>query len=284
MNSSGAPIPWQEGDLYTYIHSSEYETTTKQLDSDTSNYFREFEQKKIEFIIDNIDETDQQIDFEMINTFDGLLQVKGDISYNSTKFASNMINFELDNQDGKYVILYIYFNYKYFLNPNDFDKLNEQAKLSYEEYLAEDIDSSTTFEDLFDKADSLNFMGAKTAADAADEFTDDRFEWTFEIDLTNILEYPVEIDDDTKWYNYNKYIAKSHLEYDKDGVLVSRSLLLEYTVTTDDFEINNKYEEKIFSGTGAIASLTAPGFELYSVLSLFIAIPVLRRFRKEETL
>ncbi len=284
INTSGASVPWQEGDMYSYTGTSEYEYTTTKLDGELSSYLREYEKNVQEFTIDNIDETDELIDLEMIRN-NGELYVNDGFSYNSTRFGTNMLNFELEGFDGKYQFFYVYLDFNYFLNPDNFDSLNKQAKLSYEEYLDEELENGTTFEDLLDEADSLDFMGAKTAADAADEFTDDRFEWTFEIDLTSVLEYPIENDvDDIKWYNYDKYIAKSHLEYDKDGVLQSYSIYVETSVTTNDYEIKLKLEEKLFSGTGAIASLTAPGFELYSVLSLFIAIPVLRRFRKEEIL
>ncbi len=283
-NTSGASVPWQEGDLYSFTQTNEIESNSKQINGDLITNFIVNQEIPIEFTIDNIDETDQLIDLEYARTSGNLYLEEGK-SFNATYYGDNLVKFIVLETDGHYSFFSIYLNYQYFINPENFDKLNDQAKSNFEDLLDQEINNSTTFEDFFDEADSLDFMGAKTAADAADEFTDDRFEWTFELDLTNVLEYSVENDDgDIKWLNYDKYIVKTTVKYDKDGVLQEYSNFVEYNVITDELEIYSRLEEKIFSGTGAIASLTAPGFELYSVLSLFIAIPVLRRFRKEETL
>ncbi len=144
-----------------------------------------------------------------------------------------------------------------------------------------DIHSSkkVTFDDLLGNATSYKLMGKDNLADAKKELRDDTHEWSYEVDLSNYLEYRYYSEEDatTKYVKFNKYIIRWVVAFTSGGLL-------------DHFEYNGEFGAKLKDGTkivstfvlsvsrggadGLLGTGLATGFELLTIVLGLMTVSV----------
>ncbi|MCY3410746.1 MAG: hypothetical protein INQ03_03825 [Candidatus Heimdallarchaeota archaeon] len=279
VNSASAEVTWNIGEIYTFTinFSTEIEIINedgaKSLTSSSTS-------GEVELVIDDIDEDEMKIYIQQSGGQGGqVIEDNNGESYDATEIGADLLSISATySNDGDHHItnLYISLSSAIFVEP-EWDDLNEAMKVSFEEYLAKEIHSGYTFEDLFDES-KVNIMGKDNVNDALDEFTDVN-KWSIEVDASGIIDvlfYDLE-SSEMEYITYDTYTIFTELEFDNEGVLKSYHMETESEYTTDYGSTKQSTILNFVAGSGLAAAVTAPGLSIPLVFSAMVAVMTIKR-------